>query len=116
MLVLSAKYDSDVWEHTYFPKEGNGYLVTEIRIIKEANSSKREKEKFYKELHMCKVLADNGCKVEFLHGVERPKGQTYYIILNGIKTDLKSVTGMAGNIVKYAKKIYKKAGIRCRCF
>ena len=59
---------------------------------------------------MCKVLADNGHDVEYLQGVNRPAGQTYDIRMDGIKADLKCITGGAGNIVKYIKKALTKQG------
>ena len=49
---------------------------------------------------MCRVLADNGHAVEFLKEGNRPIGETYDIKLDGVKADLKCVTGGAGNIVK----------------
>ena len=60
---------------------------------------------------MCCVAADNGHKVEYLHGLNRPTGETYDITFDGIPTDLKS-TGSIGNIVKYVKKAYKQQGAK----
>ena len=59
---------------------------------------------------MCKILADNGHDIEYLRGENRPKGQTYDIRIDGIKADLKCITGGAGNIVKYIKKALRKQG------
>lgn len=59
---------------------------------------------------MCKTVADNGHDVEYLKGVNRPKGQTYDIRMDGMKADLKCITGGAGNIVKYIKKALTKQG------
>jgi hypothetical protein len=42
--------------------------------------------------------------------VNRSAGQTYDILFDSIKADLKCVTGGAGNIVKYAKKALTKQG------
>ena len=98
------KHDRSKWEHTYISRENNGYVATELERIKEANVSKSEKQKFEKEMRMCKTVADNGHDVEYLKGVNRPKGQTYDIRMDGMKADLKCITGGAGNIVKYAKK------------
>lgn len=103
-----ASYKDDVWDKTYIST--NGFVVTNKERINEANVNKQEKEKFDKELRMCKVLADNGHFVEFLQGVNRPKGQTYDIRIDGIKADLKCITGGAGNIVKYTKKALEKQG------
>ncbi len=44
---------------------------------------------------MCKVIADNGHGVEFLQE-ERPRGETYDIRIDGMKADLKCVTGGLG--------------------
>ena len=60
---------------------------------------------------MCKVAADNGHKIEYLKGVNRPIGETYDINFDGIPTDLKS-TKSSGNLVKYVKKAYKDQGAK----
>lgn len=104
------KHDRSKWEHTYISRENNGYVATELERIKEANVSKSEKQKFEKEMRMCKTVADNGHDVEYLKGVNRPKGQTYDICMDGMKADLKCITGGAGNIVKYIKKALTKQG------
>lgn len=76
----------------------------------ESHASKNERAKFEKEMRMCKVCADNGYRIKYLRGENRPKGQTYDITINGLKADLKCVSGGAGNIVKYAKKALVKQG------
>lgn len=106
----AKKYDAEIWDKTYISKDDTGFVVTQKARIKEAEQSNTERQKFEKELRMCKVLADNGHEVEFLQGVNRPTGQTYDITLDGIKADLKCITGGAGNIVKYAKKALTKQG------
>jgi hypothetical protein len=65
---------------------------------------------------MCIVLADNGHDVEYLKGVNRPTGQTYDIHMDGIKADLKCITGGAGNIVTYAKKALREQGAEAVIF
>lgn len=104
------RYKSDEWEHTYVSTQGNGFVVTNKQRIIESQASKAERQKFEKELRMCKVLADNGHDVEYLRSVNRPTGQTYDISLDGMKADLKCITGGAGNIVKYAKKALTEQG------
>ena len=104
------KYDLNEWEHTYLSPEGNGLVVTQLERITESKASKSEKQKFEKELKMCIVLANNGHDVQYLKGENRPSGQTYDIRMDGIKADLKCVTGGAGNIVKYIKKALTKQG------
>lgn len=104
------KYDKKIWEHTYTSPKDNGLVATQLERIAEAAASNSERQKFDKEMRMCKVLADNGHDVEYLQGVNRPAGQTYDITIDNIKADLKCVTGGAGNIVKYAKKALTKQG------
>lgn len=103
-------YDEDEWERSYLSPRGDGFVVTQWERIEESKASKAERLKFEKEMRMCKVLADNGYAVEFLHGVQRPAGQTYDIRLDGIKTDLKCVSKGPGNIVKYVKKALNQQG------
>ena len=104
------KYDERTWERTYVSPKDIGLVATQLERIAEATASNAERNKFNKEMRMCKVLADNGHDVEYLHGVNRPTGQTYDILFDSIKADLKCVTGGAGNIVKYAKKALTKQG------
>lgn len=104
------KYDETVWERTYISSNDDGFVVTQLERIVESKSSKVEKIKFEKELHMCKVLANNGYDIEYLSGINRIVGQTYDITINNTKADLKSITGGAGNIVKYTKKALTKQG------
>ncbi len=110
------RYKSDEWEHTYVSTQGNGLVVTDKQRIIESQASKAERRKFEKELRMCKTIADNGHEVEYLRSVNRPAGQTYDISLDGIKADLKCITGGAGNIVKYAKKALTEQGAEAVVF
>ena len=104
------KYNEEEWERTYIAPKNNGLVVTQHERIKESKVHENELEKFKKELRMCKVLADNGHDIEFLHGENRPAGQTYDIRIDGIKADLKCITGSGSSIVKYAKTALTKQG------
>ncbi len=104
------KYNEEIWEHTYTSPNDNGLVATQLERIAEAAASNSERQKFDKEMRMCKVLADNGHDIEYLQGVNRPAGQTYDITIDDMKADLKCITGGAGNIVKYAKKALAKQG------
>lgn len=108
-------YNEEEWERTHTSPKG-GLVVTQRERIAESKASKAEGEKFKKEMRMCKVLADNGHDVEYLKGVNRPIGQTYDIHMDGIKADLKCITGGAGNIVTYAKKALKEQGAEAVVF
>lgn len=104
------RYDETRWERTYVSPKDIGLVATQLERIAEATASNAERNKFNKEMRMCKVLADNGHDVEYLQGVNRPAGQTYDIRFDKVKADLKCVTGGSGNIVKYAKKALTKQG------
>lgn len=103
-------YDELTWEHTYHSTIGGGYVVTERNRIQESLSSNNEQSKFTKELNMCKILADNGRAVEYLRCEGRLQGYTYDVHIDGMKADLKCITGGVGNIVKYAKKALRGQG------
>lgn len=105
-----VRYNEEEWERTYISPNDNGLVATQWERIAESEASNSERQKFVKEMRMCKVLADNGHDVEYLQGVNRPAGQTYDIRMDGIKADLKCITGGASNIVKYAKKALTKQG------
>lgn len=105
-----VRYNEEEWERTYISPNDNGLVATQWERIAESEASNSERQKFVKEMRMCKVLADNGHDVEYLQGVNRPAGQTYDIRMDGIKADLKCINGGAGNIVKYAKKALTKQG------
>ena len=104
-----SSYDRTSWKHSYLSKREDGFVVTEKQRLEEAKPSKNEREKFRKEYRMCRVAADNGHEVEFLHGTGRAAGQTYDIRLDGIPTDLKSTDGY-NNIERYASKAFHKQG------
>lgn len=59
------EYNPQVWNRTYISDKG-GFVVTENKRVAEAERSSNEREKFNKELNMCKVIADNGHFVEYL--------------------------------------------------
>ena len=105
-----VRYNEEEWERTYISPNDNGLVATQWERIAESEASNSERQKFVKEMRMCKVLADNGHDVEYLQGVNRPAGQTYDIRMDGIKADLKCITGGAGNIVKYIKKALTRQG------
>lgn len=105
-----VRYNEEEWERTYISPNDNGLVATQWERIAESEASNSERQKFVKEMRMCKVLADNGHDVEYLQGVNRPAGQTYDIRMDSIKADLKCITGGASNIVKYAKKALTKQG------
>ena len=105
-----VRYKEEEWERTYISPNDNGLVATQWERIAESEASNSERQKFVKEMRMCKVLADNGHDVEYLQGVNRPAGQTYDILMDGIKADLKCITGGAGNIIKYIKKALTKQG------
>lgn len=109
------KYSKKLWEHSYNSKNADGYVMTEKERIAEAKASKQERKKYKKELNMCMVIADNGHKVEYLHGVNRPVGETYDITLDGTPAELKA-TSSHNNIEKYAKKAYREQGAKAIVF
>ena len=102
-------YPEDKWEHSYISEKGRGAVVTELKRIDESHKG-GERQKFAKEMSMCKVIADNGHFVEYLHGINRSPGQTYDVTIDGVKADLKKIDGGAGNIEKYSRKALKVQG------
>ena len=84
--------------------------MTEHERIAESKVNKQEEAKFAKELSMCKDIADNGHDVEFLHGVGRPKGQTFDIRLDGVPADLKFIEESGASIPKYTKHAFRGQG------
>ena len=110
------KYDADGWEHTYVSKDVDSFVVTERTRIAESEVNSQERQKFDKELSMCKTLADNGHDVEFLRGGGRARGETYDIRLDGIPADLKCITGTGASIPKYAKHAFREQGAKIVIF
>ncbi|MDR0732544.1 MAG: hypothetical protein LBF08_00575 [Dysgonamonadaceae bacterium] len=104
-------YNADNWKRAYFNKENGGYLLIDRERIKQSAINKQEKEKYNKEYDMCRTLADNGYKVEYLKITER----SFDIYLNGIAADLKKTVGSV-NIVKYAKHAIKEQGAQIVVF
>jgi len=79
--------------------------VVNKQRIEQGNVNKQELEKYNKEYDMCRTLARNGYKVEYLKIIEG----SFDIYLNGIAADLKKTAG-SGNIIKYAKKAIREQG------
>ncbi len=98
------------WHESYKSKDGKGKVLTDPKRIEESKASKAETLKFEKEMRMCKVIADNEHEVKYLPDAGRPQGETYDITIDGIKADLKCITGGASNIGRYAKKALTKQG------
>ncbi|MDR1371833.1 MAG: hypothetical protein LBJ17_01710 [Dysgonamonadaceae bacterium] len=86
------------WRMDYFT-DNEGVLITSRDRIESGKLNDHEREKFAKEWSMCRVLAHNAQKIEFL--AER-EGE-YDILFNGKPADLKK-TGSHNNIVEYASK------------
>lgn len=95
--------------------KGKGKVLTDLERIEESKASKEEKEKFLKEEEMVNVCAENGHTIHFLYGVNRPKGQTYDVLFDGVPADLKK-TGGSGNIVKYGSKAHNEQGAKIVIF
>lgn len=102
-----AEYNSygSEWRRDYFNHDNGGYLVVNKQRIEQGNVNKQELEKYNKEYDMCRTLARNGYKVEYLKIIEG----SFDIYLNGIAADLKKTAG-SGNIIKYAKKAIREQG------
>ncbi|MDR1119752.1 MAG: hypothetical protein LBM08_02410 [Dysgonamonadaceae bacterium] len=98
-------YDTEKWALDYFNSDNGGYLVIDRERITQGNVNKQERGKYEKEYSMCRTLAQNGYKVEYLKEIEGK----YDIRLNGIPADLKK-TKSHNHIVDYAKKAIRKQG------
>lgn len=90
-----------------FDHKTGGYVVAHPARLAHGSISKNEGEKLAKELRMAETFARNGYRIEMLE--EKPGVPSPDVLINGIKGDLKS-TGSANNIVKHAKKAFKKQG------
>ena len=95
------EFDEQRWELSYISPLQDGFVVTERLKIRESLVNKQELAKFNKEFAMCRVLADNGHDIQYLHSEGRAKGQTYDILFDGIPADLKAITGNGSNIKQY---------------
>ncbi|MBQ6377613.1 MAG: hypothetical protein IJJ56_02305 [Prevotella sp.] len=102
-------YDEKQWELSY--RSESGFVMTELERLVESRKSKQAMQIYKKEMNMCRVAADNGHIVEYLHSENRQPGDTYDITIDKIPADLKSTDG-TGNIVKYVKKACKSQGAR----
>ncbi len=106
-------YDEKQWELSY--RSESGFVMTELERLVESRKSKQAIRIYEKEKNMCEVAADNGHIVEHLHGENRPKGETYDIMIDNVPADLKS-TGSHNNIAKYARYAYKVQGAKSILF
>lgn len=98
---------ADSFVKTYESASG-GQVITQQGRIDQANKSKNEKQKYEKEKAMCETLADNGHSVVHLDD-QNIEGGSYDILLDGVKTDLKSLES-SSNISKRASTAIKKQG------
>lgn len=108
MKNVFEKYDAKVWEHTMLDSESGGYVVTEKSRIEKGKINNQERQKYQKELSMCKRLASHGHSVEYLNDGEHEDG-SYDIRLDGIRADLKK-TKSANHIKDYAKHATQEQG------
>ena len=94
---------------------GGGSLATTRERMREAVKSKKKWEDFQKEQNMCKVLAkEHGFEIVHRQG-DGENGNTYDIIINGVKADLKRTAGY-GNLHNYAKKATTEQGASITIF
>lgn len=94
-------------ERVFFDHETGGYVVAHHSRLAHGYISKNEREKLEKEMRMAETFARNGYRIEMLE--EKPGVPSPDVLINGIKGDFKS-TGSPNNIVKHAKKAFKKQG------
>jgi hypothetical protein len=105
---LEEQYPTDKWEHSYIDASG-GYVVTEHERIAESQVSKQELGVYRKEQDMARDLAKMGHQIEHLAENNRPKGDRYDTLFDGVKADFKS-TKSNNNIAKYGKKAFREQG------
>ncbi len=105
-----ATYGKEQWEHAYISEKADGLVVIEHGRVEESKASPNELKKYEKEKGMCIDLADNGHDIQFLHGIGRPKGQSYDILFDGIPTDLKCIEEGGSSIPKYTKHAFREQG------
>ena len=105
---LEEQYPTDKWEHSYIDASG-GYVVTEHKRIAESQVSKQELGVYRKEQDMARDLAKQGHKIVHLAEHNRPVGDRYDTLFDGVKADFKS-TKSHNNIVKYGEKALEEQG------
>nr|WP_315030437.1 phage minor head protein [uncultured Porphyromonas sp.] len=105
---LEEQYPTDKWEHSYIDASG-GYVVTEHERIAESQVSKQELGVYRKEQDMARDLAKQGHKIVHLAEHNRPAGDRYDTLFDGVKADFKS-TKSNNNITKYGKKAFREQG------
>ena len=103
------EYESygDEIERVLFDHKTGGYVVAHHSRLAHGYISKNEREKLEKEMRMAEVFARNGYRIEMLEEKDRDPGPD--VLINGIKGDFKSVSS-ENNVVRYAKKAFKKQG------
>lgn len=99
-------YGADMARVLFDHKTG-GYVVAHPSRLAHGNISKNEREKLKKEIRMAEVFARNGYRIEMLEEADRKSAPD--VLINGIKGDFKSVSS-ENNVVRYAKKAFKKQG------
>ena len=105
---LEEQYPTDKWEHSYIDASG-GDIVTEHERISESQVSKQALGVYRKEQDMARDLAKMGYQIEHLAENNRPKGDRYDTLFDGVKADFKS-TKSNNNITKYGKKAFREQG------
>lgn len=105
---LTERYPIEKWEHSYVHASG-GYVVTEQERIAEGKINKQEQEVYRKEQAIAKDLARMGHHIEHLAENNRPVGERYDTLFDGVKADFKS-TRSHNNIAKYGKKAFREQG------
>ncbi len=105
---LEEQYPTDKWEHSYIDASG-GYVVTEHERIVESQVSKQELGVYRKEQDMARDLAKMGHKIVHLAEHNRPAGDRYDALFDGVKADFKS-TKSHNNVVKYGEKALEEQG------
>lgn len=105
---LTERYPIDKWEHSYVHASG-GYVVTEQERIAEGKVNKQQQEVYRKEQTIAKDLARMGHHIEHLAENNRPVGERYDTLFDGVKADFKS-TRSHNNIAKYGKKAFRDQG------
>lgn len=100
-------YNQNIWKRLNFDKKTGGFVVAHKSRLENAALNKQEQAKFEKEKEMAMTFSHFGYKIEMLKEV--PRISSPDVTINGIKADLKRVSG-ENNIVKYADKAIQKQG------